>query len=116
MEVVIFEEVEYRPKGYHYFYRSPNYDGVSCSCIKISITNLNDFDPILTAVSILSLINSLHPREFHWANDNYIDKLFGTDMLRISISQKNSPDMIIPEWSREIYKFNEFRKPFLLYR
>ena len=116
LEGVIFEEVQYRPKGYYYFYRSPNYDGLSCSGIKISITNLDDFDPILTAVSILSLINSLHPREFQWANDNYIDKLFGTDMLRIAISQKKSPDMIIPEWSREIYRFNEFRKPFLLYR
>ena len=62
--------------------------GYHAVALKISITNLDDFDPILTAVSILSLINSLHPREFHWANDNYIDKLFGTDMLRIAISQK----------------------------
>jgi len=115
LEGVIFEEVQYRPKGYHYFYRSPNYDGMSCSGIKILITNLDDFNPIMTAVSILSLINSLHPREFQWVNDNYIDKLIGTDILRIAIAQKKSSDMIIPEWSQEIYIFNEFRKPFLLY-
>ena len=34
LEGVIFEEVQYRPKGYYYFYRSPNYDGLSCSGIK----------------------------------------------------------------------------------
>ncbi len=112
---VMFEEVNYRPRGYDYFYRSPNYDGMSCSGIKISITNFDDFNPILTGVSILSLISSLHPREFQWVNDNYIDKLLGSDMLRIAIAQKKTSDMIIPEWSQEIYMFNEFRKPFLLY-
>ena len=92
-----------------------NYDGKSCSGIKLSITDYNGFEPIKTAISIISLISSLHPREFLWINENYIDKLIGSDLLRIAIAQKKSADMIIPEWSQEIYKFNEFRKPYLLY-
>ena len=115
LEGVVFEEVIYRPKGYKYFYRAPNYDGKSCSGIKLSITDYNGFEPIKTAISIISLISSLHPREFLWINENYIDKLIGSDLLRIAIAQKKSADMIIPEWSQEIYKFNEFRKPYLLY-
>ena len=35
------------------------------------------------------LIERLHPREFQWEKDDYLDKLFGTNDLRVIAAQKN---------------------------
>ena len=63
----------------------------------------------------MALIHHLHPREFFWVGDNYIDKLFGTSLLKTTIAQKKSPDTLPPQWSHDIYLFNQFRKPYLIY-
>ena len=34
------------------------------------------------------LIHQLHPRQFQWKDNGYIDKLFGSDVLRLIASQK----------------------------
>ena len=57
----------------------------------------------------------MHPREFQWKENGYIDKLFGSDLLRLLAAQKKSPDYLPPQWAQDVYKFNEFRQPFLIY-
>ncbi len=112
---VTFEELTIRPRGSIYYNRVPKYDGKPCSGVKISITDKDEFDPIRTATTIMALIHHLHPREFFWVGDNYIDKLFGTSLLKTTIAQKKSPDTLPPQWSHDIYLFNQFRKPYLIY-
>tara|TARA_Y100000590_G_C15665420_1_gene994260 strand:+ start:109 stop:1419 length:1311 start_codon:yes stop_codon:yes gene_type:complete len=113
---VLFKAINYRPSGSIYHARVPRYDGQSCSGIKIMIQDRNLFKPIATATTILILIQQLHPREFQWEKNDYIDKLFGTNDLRIIAAQKKPPDHLPPLWLQDVYKFNEFRKPFLLYQ
>jgi uncharacterized protein YbbC (DUF1343 family) len=113
---VSFEEIKYRPIGNAYHNRIPRYDGESCSGIKIIIRDKNLFSPLETATTILFLINQLHPREFQWEKDGYIDKLFGTNELRIMAAQKKPASYLPAIWSQDIYKFSEFRKQFLLYK
>ena len=113
---VSFEEIKYRPIGNAYHNRIPRYDGESCSGIKIIIRDKNLFSPLETATTILFLINQLHPREFQWEKDGYIDKLFGTNELRIMAAQKKPASHLPAIWSQDIYKFSEFRKQFLLYK
>tara|TARA_A100001015_G_C15042732_1_gene740915 strand:- start:4170 stop:5477 length:1308 start_codon:yes stop_codon:yes gene_type:complete len=112
---VTFEELTVRPKGSIYYNRVPKYNGKSCSGIKISIINKDEFDPIRTATTIMALIYHLHPREFFWVGENYIDKLFGSSLLKTTIAQKKSPDTLPPQWAHDIYLFNQFRKPYLIY-
>ena len=112
---VLFEEIKYRPWGSIYYNRIPKYDGLSCSGIKMSITDKNEFDPISTATSIIMLIHHLHPREFQWTGDGYIDKLFGSDLLRTLTAQNKSPEMLPPQWVHDVYLFNQFRQPYLIY-
>ena len=112
---VEFKAVNYRPTGSIYHTRIPQYDGQSCSGIQLTITDRDEFNPIITATTLIMLINQLHPREFQWKADGYIDKLFGSDLLRLLAAQKKSPDYLPSQWVHDVYKFNEFRQPFLIY-
>jgi uncharacterized protein YbbC (DUF1343 family) len=112
---VEFKAVNYRPTGSIYHTRIPQYDGQSCSGIQLTITDRDEFNPITTATTLIMLINQLHPLEFQWKADGYIDKLFGSDLLRLLAAQKKSPDYLPSQWVHDVYKFNEFRQPFLIY-
>ena len=115
-EGVEFSEISYRPHGSSYHKRVPKYDGQSCSGIKIFIKNKDTFEPLKVATSILFLINQLHPREFQWEANDYIDKLFGTNELRVMAAQKKPASHLTAIWSQDIYKFSEFRQKFLIYK
>ena len=113
---VEFSEISYRPHGSSYHKRVPKYDGQSCSGIKIFIKNKDTFEPLKVATSILILINQLHPREFQWEANDYIDKLFGTNELRVIAAQKKPASHLAAIWSQDIFKFSEFRQKFLIYK
>ncbi len=115
LDGVEFEEVHYRPRGSINQERTPKYDGQSCSGIQIFITNRDNFKPLVVATTILMLINQLHPREFQWEKNDYIDKLFGSNELRILAAQKKPASHLHAIWSKDVYKFSEFRKRFLIY-
>ena len=113
---VKFRELEYRPKGSTYQKRTPKYDNQKCSGIELRITDENIFEPIRTATSLLVLINQLFPRQFKWEENNYIDLLFGSNELRILAAQKKNPDNLMALWSKDVYRFNDFRQAFLIYK
>ena len=112
---VEFKSVNYRPTGSIHHNRVPRYDGQSCSGIKIKITDRNTYSPIATSTTIMLLINQLHPREFQWEANDYIDKLFGSNLLRLLAAQKKPPDHLPAQWVHDVYKFNQFRQPYLIY-
>ena len=113
---VEFKEMKYRPIGSENYLRVPKYDGKSCSGIKVIVKDRNQFKPIHTATTLMFLIERLHPREFQWEKDDYIDKLFGTNDLRIVAAQKKPPDHLPALWAKDIYEFNDFRQSFLIYK
>jgi uncharacterized protein YbbC (DUF1343 family) len=112
---VEFKEKKYRPTGSIYYTRVPKYDGQSCGGIQLNITDRDEFNPLTTATTIMLLIHQLHPREFQWEGDGYIDKLFGSNDLRIIAAQKKPPNHLSAIWAQDVYKFNEFRQTFLIY-
>ena len=112
---VSFEEIEYRPKGSTYYNRVAKYNGRSCSGIKINVIDKNLVKPLETATSIITLIERLHPRKFQWAAHGYIDKLFGSNQLRLFVSQKKPPSYLSPQYMHDEIEFSKFRNRFLLY-
>ena len=112
---VEFREVKYRPGGSIYHSKVPKYDGQSCSGIQIEIKDRNTYSPIVTATTLMLLIQRLHPREFQWEKDDYIDKLFGSNELRILSAQNKPIDHLPAIWAKDVYKFSEFRQSFLIY-
>ena len=88
----------------------------SCSGIEVIIKDINQFNPLSTATSIMLLIERLHPREFQWEKDDYLDKLFGTNDLRVIAAQKKPLDHLPALWAKDVYEFNDFRQSFLIYK
>ena len=93
----------------------PRHGGTYCSGVDISITDRNKFDPLRTATSLIILTSRLYPREFQWTGDGYIDKLFGTSLLRTFTAQEKPPEYLPPQWNHDVFRFNQFRERFLLY-
>jgi len=110
-----FEVIEYRPKGSIFNNRIPKYNGKACSGIKIIVNDKTKVKPVETATSIIALIERLHPREFRWAANGYIDKLFGSNQLRVFIAQKKPPSHFSPQYMHDEIEFSKFRNKFLLY-
>ena len=113
---VSFKEIEYRPKGSPYYDRVPKYNGMSCSGLKVSVVDRKLVKPIEIATSIMTLISQLHPREFRWESNGYIDKLFGSNQLRLFVAQRKPPDYLSPQYMHDEIEFSKFRETFLLYK
>ncbi|MDP7072764.1 MAG: DUF1343 domain-containing protein, partial [Candidatus Marinimicrobia bacterium] len=93
----------------------PRYGGEFCSGVDIAVTDRNAFDPLQTATTLIILASRLYPREFQWTGDGYIDKLFGTSLLRTFTAQDKPPGYLPPQWNHDVFRFNQFRERFLLY-
>lgn len=93
----------------------PLYLDEICNGIEIEITDRNEFDPLAISTAIIITTKYLYPREFQWASDNYIDKLFGSNILRTFTAQGKPADYLPPLWFHDILRFSEFRQRFHLY-
>jgi len=111
---VVFRKTEFIPDSLSTLISNPLYKGVKCYGVELEIIDIDKFDPLHTALSILSIVANLD-RRFKWTGSNYIDYLYGHNYLRLFISQKRDINKISATWSKEIIKFNEFRKRFLIY-
>ena len=83
--------------------------------IEISISDKNLVNALETATSIITLISQLHPREFQWEAQGYVDKLFGSNQLRLFVAQKKPPGYLSPQYMHDEIEFSKFRNTFLLY-
>ena len=70
---VEFKQIRYRPSGTLYNNRIPKYDGESCSGIQLILNDRNLFNPLVTSTTLMLLIEKLHPHQFRWEDDYYID-------------------------------------------
>lgn len=112
---VTFKPIRYKPGRGEGSKNIPRYGAEWCSGFDVQITDRNKFDPLATATSIIIISSRLYPREFQWTGDGYIDKLFGTSLLRTFTAQDKPVDFLPPQWTHDVGRFSEFRQKFLLY-
>lgn len=113
---VTFHAIQYIPRRDENSSRVPHYDGEVCGGVQLRIVDRNSFEAVRTGTAILTLLYQLHPKQFQWMEGDYVEKLFGTSLLRIFIAQKKHPDYLPPQWQRDLMKFDQFRKPYFLYK
>lgn len=107
--------VQYVPRHRQGEKMIPLYDGELCSGIDIEITDKNQFDPLASATTVIILASQLYPREFKWADNDRMDKLYGYNQLRIFAAQQKPPNYLPPLWFHDVVRFNDFRRRFLIY-
>lgn len=87
-----------------------------CGGVQLSITDPHAFEPIRTGIAMIVTAKRVHPKLFGWREDNFIDKLFGSDRLRNMVNAGAGTDEIIGSWSDEIAGFRRDREQYLIYR
>ena len=112
---VRFSVIKYKPLHRQGMKFIPLYLNEICNGIEIEITDRNEFDPLAISTAIIITTKYLYPREFQWASDNYIDRLFGSNILRTFTAQGKPADYLPPLWFHDILRFSEFRQRFYLY-
>jgi len=95
--------------------RSSNiFDGV-----RMVVHNPDLFHPVTTSIFIISTIQKIGGVDLVWKHkgtrENFFDKLYGTNQVRLALQAGEPPKEIIRSWQRPLAKFNSVRRRFLLY-
>lgn len=93
---------------------SPKLKDVECSGIKITVTNRNTFQPVEFGMNLISVLIKLYPDNIKF-NNNFFDKLAGTDKLRKMLLKRISVKNIILSWQDDLQNFLIKRNQYLLY-
>ncbi len=111
---VTFESIDFIPTTITSPSNPPKYVGENCSGVYIKVTDKNKFEPVRTGIALLVSLQKLFP-EFEIKKNKFLDKLAGTDRLRIAVQRGESAQEIIESYQQELNYFNAVRKNFLLY-
>lgn len=91
------------------------YDGV-----RIAVCNPDCFRPVSTSVVIIAALQELYEFEKIWrpagTREDFFDKLYGTDKVRLALQSGAPARNIIRNWQSAISAFKSIRKSFLLYK
>ncbi len=107
---VIFRPLYYRP--YYFSLKDQQLSGV-----QIHLTNPRSFRPMLTQLHILKTMLKLYPQQniFNPERVKNFDQAVGTDSVRLLLLHGTSPDSVYFSWKKDLAKYREQRKAYLLY-
>jgi uncharacterized protein YbbC (DUF1343 family) len=82
--------------------------------VRLSITDRDRYDPTVTAAYMLSALRATHSTAFAFRPAQF-DRLAGGPELRQDVERGVSVATIVERWQREVARFRQWRRPFLLY-
>lgn len=85
-----------------------------CGGCQIHVTERNIYRPLETTLHIIKIVRDAYPAQFQF-HEKYFDKIMGTSSVRKAIEAGKSIPEIVAGWAEGLAKFDELRKPFLLY-
>ena len=81
----------------------------------VEISDKKIASPLEIAVNILYSVYSLHPNEFEFLSNNFIDRLYGSDKLRNYILSDVDIELLFEEWKNNEEEFMKTKNKYLLY-
>ena len=88
------------------------YGGQTLPGVRLVVTDRAAYRPVATVVHLIDVVRRLHPDAFAWTRT--IDRLAGTDRLRLAVEGGTVPDLL-RAWEAEAEAFRAARAPYLLY-
>ncbi len=108
---ICLEGVRFRPL---YFVPTfSKYKDENCGGVQIHVIDRDKFNPIKTALTIISTLRGLYPNYFQF--NRHFDLLMGTEKVRKAISDGSSIDEIIAYWQDDLSEFSKLRSSYILY-
>ncbi len=104
-----FKLVEFIPQNIPSKSINPKYLNKKCYGISFIIIDKTKVRPIEIVLSVIDFVNSYHSDQFSFNGNNFIDKLYGSDILSKTILENKSIKEVIRNWET----FNN--KDYLLY-
>jgi uncharacterized protein YbbC (DUF1343 family) len=104
---VQFREAWFRPTF-------SKFQGEACRGAQVHVTDRSVFRPLAMTLHIIKTILELYPDKFQFQED-YFDKIMGTDKVRKALLQGESVRGIIRGFEKGLEEFGALRRPYLLY-
>ncbi len=110
---ITFEPIVFVPQEIQNVVATPKHKGVRCEGVFLHVWDRNTYEPLKSAVHMLSSAKKLFPM-FQWRTSS-IDRLAGTPKLRTSIDAGMTPENIVESWKEELERFKVLRNRYLIY-
>lgn len=91
------------------------YQGQLCGGAQIHIMDRDRYRPFETTLHIIKTIMDLYPDRFRF-HEEYFDKLMGGPKIRKALMEGRTVEEIVWSYEKDLKRFSEERKPYLLYR
>jgi uncharacterized protein YbbC (DUF1343 family) len=88
----------------------PKYEGEECKGIRIITLE----HPLIWTIHLLQILQDQHPEKFKFLDTNFIDKLYGSDRLRLSNEKDITAKKLLAS-DTTYTQFIELRKKYLIY-
>ncbi|MDP7027160.1 MAG: DUF1343 domain-containing protein [Candidatus Marinimicrobia bacterium] len=88
----------------------PKYEGQECRGIRIITLE----HPLIWTMHLLQIIQDQHPEKFKFLDTNFIDKLYGSDRLRLANEKDITAEKLLAS-DATYTQFIELRKKYLIY-
>lgn len=87
--------------------------------VRMAVLKPDRFRPLLTAVTIIEVLQQLYGTDCVWKGRNiredFFDKLLGTDTVRLRLKEGRTARSIASEWRPDLVRFRRLRGKHLLY-
>ena len=109
-----FAETTFTPHDIPNVAENPKYKGKICNGIEIEVTDKNKVESVKFGIALLYTLHKLYPNKFTFKNKSF-DLLSGDAKIREQLLRNVKPDKIFKSYQKELSKFKEIRKKYLLY-
>jgi uncharacterized protein YbbC (DUF1343 family) len=90
------------------------------SGIRLLVTRPENYRPIEASLQLIAALQQIHGVEALWgaqaSRPEFVDKLYGTDRVRVALMAGESPQQIAATWAPAYTAFADAREAALLYR
>lgn len=111
---VVFESIKFTPAVISSPSNPPKYVNENCEGVYIKVTDKKLFEPVKTGISLLYILNKNFPA-FEIKKNKFLDKLAGTETLRIMLNENATLNEILSSYSEDLASFRSKRAKYLLY-
>ncbi len=113
---VSFTPKQFTPQSIEGMSSHPKLLGENLEGVKIEVTDMEAFEPVEAGIHILHAFYEAAPdKDAFIARPAAMDRLAGTDRLRMMLRDGRSAHEIIDSWQDDVAAFREQREPYLLY-
>jgi uncharacterized protein YbbC (DUF1343 family) len=91
------------------------FGGETIPMIEVTVTDRNAIVPVEVGAHLLRAIYKRHTADWRWRTQS-IDRLFGSDRLRLAVEREGGIEALLPILARESAQFREQSSRYRLYR